>query len=79
MKEISLEEYDTLTPLPMVVARIAGVPNVLTFRFPKGAARGGEVNLAADQKGPGDMSGSMDRPVTRVRPTALTPSLASPF
>lgn len=51
VREIALEEYDTLTPLPMVVKRKQGVPNVLVFRFPAGAARGGDVSLSASQIG----------------------------
>ena len=58
VKEIALEEYDTLTPLPLVVKRVEGVPNTLVFRFPVAAARGGSVNLAADQDGPGNMRGN---------------------
>lgn len=62
VKEIALEEYDTLTPLPMVVKRVAGVPSLLRFHFPEGAARGGDVNMAADQHGPDQEGGSMGQP-----------------
>jgi ankyrin repeat protein len=53
VSDVVLEEYDTLTPLPITFKRNAKEGKTLLFRFPEGAARGGDVLLAFKQEGPG--------------------------
>ncbi len=54
---LSLENYDTLTPLPVRVMLSGGKAQSIRFDFPVGAAKGGGVFIEYNQEGPGDSSG----------------------
>jgi ankyrin repeat protein len=55
---VSLENFDTLTPLPFNLNLSEGNLHTARFEFPAGAAIGGSVDIEYKQKGPGDASGS---------------------
>lgn len=54
VSDVVLEEYDTLTPLPITFKRNAKEGKTLLFRFPEGGARGGDVLFSFEQQGPGN-------------------------
>ncbi len=58
IRAVSLENYDTVTPLPVVVRRTKGRADTVRLEFPLGAARGGAVEMDYVQQGPGSSSGS---------------------